>query len=77
VQCISNGEAFQRNTQRQSKAISTPVVLDLATQLTGHTALGKNAAKAASHWCPIDHGAAGFIPLKMQVVTARAPCDAD
>ena len=74
---FSNCEAFQRNTQLQSKAISPPVVLDLARQLSGHTALGKNAAKAASQRCAIDQGAAGFIPLKMQVITACDPCDAD
>ena len=50
----SGCEAFQRNAQLQSKAISPPVVLDLARQLPGHTALGKNAAKAASLRCIID-----------------------
>lgn len=46
--CISNCEAFQRNTQLQFKAISPPVALDLAAKLTGYTALGKNAAEASS-----------------------------
>ena len=45
----------------------------LPRQLSGHTALGKNAAKATSPRCHIDHGAAGFIPVKMQVLTASRP----
>jgi hypothetical protein len=75
MRCISTCEAFQRNTELQSKAISPPVVLDLARRF--HSALGENAAKTGSQRCSIDQGRAGFIPLKMQVVTARSPCDVD
>ena len=53
------------------------MVLNPATQFARHTAVGKNATKAASLRFHFDFGTATFVPVEMKVITARVPCDTD